>query len=75
MQTLEPRYTVEEVAKRYKVVPATVCRWIKRGQLGALDLSIQKNGHRYAIRPEDLEVFEEVRSTIRPGPKQEGAPA
>lgn len=65
------RYTPEQVAAQYHVVPSTVTRWIKRGQLGALDLTEDESrSRRYAIRPEDLEAFEAVRHTIRPGRKK-----
>lgn len=45
-------YTVNEVAKMFRVTPYTVREWIKRGQLTAI-----KVGRRYLIRPQDLHEY------------------
>lgn len=69
MEKLERCYTVEEVAERYQVVPHTVRRWIRKNMLGAIDLTTYGERPQYAIRTEDLEAFEEIRFTLRPGRK------
>lgn len=68
---LPARYTPEQVAGMYNVVPSTVLRWIRQGHLGALDLTPDGSRRRvYAIREEDLVAFESVRSTLNTGKKK-----
>lgn len=56
---MECCFTCEEVAKRYGVKPTTVWDWIRKKKLPAI-----KTGKNYAIRPEDIEAFEQSRRTI-----------
>ena len=53
-------YTCEEVAQMYKVKTITVWDWIRRKKLGAI-----KIGRDYRISPEDIQIFESSRKTIR----------
>lgn len=52
--------TCAEIAESYDVKVSTVREWIKSGQLRALKLPGPAG---YRIRPEDLEAFEEKRTT------------
>jgi excisionase family DNA binding protein len=58
MQEQEP-LTVEEVARQLRVSAETVRMWIRKGELGALDVG------KYLIYPADLEVFKDRRRTGR----------
>lgn len=53
----EPVYTTEEVAKRYRVKPATVHRWVRNERITALNLGGQRDGP-YVFRVSDLKEFE-----------------
>ncbi len=53
----EPVYTTEEVAKRYRVKPATVNRWVRNERITALNLGGQREGP-YVFRMSDLTAFE-----------------
>lgn len=67
------RLTVAEVAETLGVDANKVLRWIKAGELRAIDVS-QKRGvkPRWRIAPADLELFETRRSnTLSIVPKQE----
>lgn len=50
--------TVRDVAESLKVHEETVRRWIRRGELVALDLGGPRAGYR--VRPSDLEAFIET---------------
>ena len=50
--------TVRDVAETLKVHEETVRRWIRRGDLVALDLGGPRAGYR--VRPSDLEKFIEA---------------
>ena len=56
--------TVEQVAARVNVRPATVREWIRTGYLPALQVG--PGGRRYAIRPDDLDRVLEKRSGSKP---------
>lgn len=58
MAYLEPRFTTEEVAKRYGVKIRTVQRWVREGKLTCLNLGGNRFGP-YVYRPTDLEEFEQ----------------
>jgi excisionase family DNA binding protein len=51
-------YTVDELARRLKVNPETVRRWIRRGDLQALALP---NKAGYRISADDVRRFEQER--------------
>ena len=53
----EKLYTSEEVAKRYRVHPKTVARWVRAGRLGGIKLSAASNGE-YRFTRQDMEAFE-----------------
>lgn len=53
----EKTYTTEEVAKRYRVQPLTVQRWVRDGRITALNLGGRRNGP-YVFRLGDLKDFE-----------------
>ncbi len=56
---MEPTYyTSEEVAARYRVVDATVRRWIREGKLPALDLALGSRPGPYRISEADIQAFE-----------------
>ena len=57
---MERCYTCEEVAQRYGVKLITVWDWIRKKKLAAI-----KTGKNYAIRPEDLQAFEQSRRTVQ----------
>lgn len=58
MMELEVRYTTEEVAKHYRVKPATVQRWVREKRITALNLGGNRLGP-YVFRPADLDEFEQ----------------
>lgn len=51
-------FTCEEVAARYKVKTLTVWDWIRKKKLSAI-----KIGRDYRIRQQDIDAFEEQRTT------------
>ena len=55
--------TVDQVAEQLQVNPETVRRWIRHGELGALDIGGPRAGYR--IRPSDLDAF--IAAHYRPG--------
>lgn len=57
---MEKFYTCEDVAKRYGVKIKTVYTWVKGKKIQAIRL-----GKSYAIRPQDIEAFENSRTTIQ----------
>jgi len=57
----EPIYTVEEVASKLRVAVRTVRKWIRKGDLVAMDI-----GREYRIRESSLQDF------IRRREKREG---
>lgn len=57
MESLEQRYTTEQVAERYSVKVRTVQRWVREGRITALNLGGGRLGP-YVFRPSDLEAFE-----------------
>ena len=64
----EPVYTTEEVAKRYRVTPDTVQRWVRNGRMSALNLGGARGGP-FAIRLSDLVEFE-MSAAVGKGAKQ-----
>jgi excisionase family DNA binding protein len=61
--------TPREVARRYRVSPATVRRWIRAGELVALAIgTTARGGPRLVVTPESLEAFER-RHQVGPAPK------
>jgi len=52
MNTQNKYYTLEEVAKKLRVVYMTVYRWVRNGKLSAY-----KFGKQYMVKEEDLEDF------------------
>lgn len=63
----EPHYSLIELAKRYRVAPRTVWRWIKAGKLAAFQ--IVPSG-RWFVRPDKLQEFEEDEGWPTPLPSQ-----
>jgi transposase len=63
-------FTVRDVARRYRVGEDTVRKWIKRGELLALNTA-DRNAYRprFVVTPESLAAFERGRS-VTPPPKQ-----
>lgn len=57
METMERRYTIEEVAKMYHRSAVTISRWVRAGRLTAINLGGNRNGP-YVFRKEDLDAFE-----------------
>jgi hypothetical protein len=58
--------TINQVARRFEVSPATVCRWCDSEQIKFIDLSgpgDPRKRHRRSIKflPEDVETFERTR--------------
>lgn len=56
-ETLERRYSVQEVAKRYGVAATTVQRWVREGRLQAINLGGKRAGP-YCFTIADLDAFE-----------------
>lgn len=67
MTVMEKYLTVEEVAEELRVIPVTVQRYIKRGELPAI-----KVGGVYRILAQDYENFKAARRTS-PGKKSNSA--
>lgn len=55
---MEKLYTCEELADRYGVESVTVRRWIRSGELGAIQV-----GKGYRIPQSAVDAFEKQRST------------
>lgn len=55
--------TPDDVAKRMRVSREKVGKWIREGELPALNVS-QSRLPRFRIRPEDLEVFERRKMVV-----------
>ena len=53
----EPTYTTDEVAKRYRVKPGTVQRWVRDGRISTLNVGGNRLGP-YIFRDRDLIEFE-----------------
>ena len=66
--TSEPYRTVKEVAGLLKVSEVTVRRWIRDGELRAIDI-----GKGWRIGPGDLRAFLEVRATQPPAAGRDDA--
>ena len=62
------RYTIEEVANLYGVSEPTVVKWIKFGELKAIDVSKKLGSRkpRYRVTEKQLEEFESFRETQQP---------
>jgi hypothetical protein len=59
--------TVREVARRYRVAPAKVRAWIRRGLLGAVNTASAECGKpRLIVLPHHLADFERSRSATPP---------
>jgi excisionase family DNA binding protein len=59
--------TVAEVARRYRVGPDKVRRWIARGELAAINTAATLCGRpRWVITPEALAAFERGRAATTP---------
>jgi hypothetical protein len=61
--------TPPEIARRYGVATAKVVRWIRDGELAALNLANRGcTRPRYSVTPEALEAFERARTVVPSGP-------
>jgi transposase len=64
-----PDYSLSppQIARRLRVKPSKVIRWIRTGELTAIDVSEKRGGRpRWHVAPEDLQRFLESRSSRRP---------
>ena len=56
-------YTVQKIAERYAVGEHTVLRWIRTGDLRAIDVSRNSGGKpRWRVTQESLQAFEALRT-------------
>jgi excisionase family DNA binding protein len=59
--------TPPEIARRYRVKPSKVVRWIKSGELVGVDVADRGSKRpRFRVSPEALEKFLAARSTRKP---------
>ncbi|MFZ1933477.1 MAG: helix-turn-helix domain-containing protein [Thermoguttaceae bacterium] len=70
MQVASTRYlTPPQVAERFGVDPAKVVGWIRKGELGAVNVGNGSSRPRYRISPADLALFEAARAVQPPSPR------
>jgi excisionase family DNA binding protein len=69
------KFTPKEYAKQLRVSPAKVIRWIRRGELRAVNVATSMSGRpRYLISLSEIEAFENLRATLPPQPKSRTKP-
>ena len=62
-------YTVNQIVERFSVSEHTVLRWIRVGELRAVNVARTPGGRpTWRISPEELERFEAARSSQPPAP-------
>src|SRR6185312_15394978 len=64
---------VKDAARRYRVGTDKIRRWIRTGELRAIDTATEGKS-RYVIPPEALAAFEQARSAARPTPQPQRRP-
>jgi predicted site-specific integrase-resolvase len=65
--TNQQKITPPEYARRLGVDPMKVIRWIRSGELRAINVATKANGRpRYVIDERDIEAFELRRSFVTP---------
>ncbi len=61
------RLSPRQVAANYGVAHDKVLRWIKAGELKAIDVSTKVGGRpQFKIAPSDLKAFEQARAVVPP---------
>lgn len=62
-------FTPPQIAERFGVDPCKVVRWIRAGQLHAVNVGDGSKRPRYRVSPADLAVFELSRAVQPPAPR------
>lgn len=66
-------YSVKQISERFETGEHTVLRWIRNGELSAVNVAREPGGKpRWRITPESLQTFELLRSAtpIEPAPRR-----